>query len=42
MGMILYISLVEILEEIVHEGNNKYNYIGIITGILLVILLFLL
>lgn len=42
MGMILYISLIEILEEIVHEGNNKYNYIGIIIGILLVILLFLL
>ncbi len=41
LGMILYISLFEILDEIIHEKNNKYNYLGIITGLIIVILLFL-
>ena len=41
LGMILYISLIEILNEIIHEKNNKYNYIGIIVGLVAVILLFL-
>ena len=41
LGMILYISLFEILDEIVHEKNNKYNYLGIIAGLIVVILMFL-
>lgn len=41
MGMILYISLFEIFGEIKQAKNNKYNYLGIISGLIIVILLFL-
>ncbi len=41
LGMVIYILLFELLKEVIREKKNKYVYWGLVLGLILVILTFL-
>ena len=39
LGMLIYLTIFELLKEVVQNIKNKYTYFGFIIGIILIIIL---